>query len=255
MDIAHYIAHPEALDKDTLYQLREVVARYPYYHAARLLFLQNLFLLHDPAFGEELRRSALFLPDRRVLFKLVEGDSYDLSHPRPAREPESRAKTAEERHRDIIDSYLYGDGAEGASPVRRQPSREDATTDYTAFLLALDDATPVPEMAQDTQEKTQHRSNLLNSYLEKVPGRIELKEEPEFKPELPAESADEDGLGEEFFTETLARIYIKQGRYSKAIEIIRRINLNNPKKSAYFADQIRFLEKLLANDKRRTENK
>ena len=48
--IAELIAHPEKLNKDTLHGLREFVAKYPYYQAARLLFLQNLFLLHDPLF-------------------------------------------------------------------------------------------------------------------------------------------------------------------------------------------------------------
>lgn len=38
--IAELIAHPEQLNKDTLYALRELVAKYPYYQAARLLFLK-----------------------------------------------------------------------------------------------------------------------------------------------------------------------------------------------------------------------
>ena len=54
---------------------------------------------------------------------------------------------------------------------------------------------------------------------------------------------------DEFLTETLAKIYIKQGRYAKAIEIIRKLSLKNPKKNRYFADQIRFLEKLIINNK------
>ena len=41
--IAELIAHPEQLNKDTLHGLRELVAKYPYYQAARLLFLKNLF--------------------------------------------------------------------------------------------------------------------------------------------------------------------------------------------------------------------
>ena len=57
-----------------------------------------------------------------------------------------------------------------------------------------------------------------------------------------------EGVEEEYFTETLARIYIKQGRYSKALEIIQRLSLQVPKKNAYFADQIRFLEKLIINN-------
>ena len=48
---------------------------------------------------------------------------------------------------------------------------------------------------------------------------------------------------------TLAKIYIKQHRYDKALEIIKKLSLNYPKKNAYFADQIRFLEKLIINAK------
>lgn len=48
-------------------------------------------------------------------------------------------------------------------------------------------------------------------------------------------------------SESLAKIYIKQGRYNKAYEIILHLYLNNPKKSIYFADQLRFLRKLMLN--------
>ncbi|MCM1153469.1 MAG: hypothetical protein NC328_07440 [Muribaculum sp.] len=44
-----------------------------------------------------------------------------------------------------------------------------------------------------------------------------------------------------------AKILIKNGNYAKAIDIITNLNLNNNQKSIYFADQIRFLKKLMAN--------
>ncbi|MDE6866890.1 MAG: hypothetical protein K2J23_05795 [Muribaculaceae bacterium] len=49
------------------------------------------------------------------------------------------------------------------------------------------------------------------------------------------------------FSESLARAMIKNGNYVKALEIITDLSLNNPKKSIYFADQIRFLKKLILN--------
>ena len=54
--IVELIQHPERLDRDTLYELRSMLALYPYYQNVRLLMLQNLYLLHDPTFDEELQR-------------------------------------------------------------------------------------------------------------------------------------------------------------------------------------------------------
>ena len=64
-----------------------------------------------------------------------------------------------------------------------------------------------------------------------------------------SEDNEEDMEDESYFTETLAKIYVKQQRYSKALEIIKKLSLKYPKKNAYFADQLRFLEKLIINTK------
>ena len=65
MDLTRLIQHPETMDKETLYDLRSLLALHPYYQTARLLMLQNLYLLHDPSFDEELRRAAIYLTDRK----------------------------------------------------------------------------------------------------------------------------------------------------------------------------------------------
>ena len=69
--LQQWIEHPENLNKDTLYELRTLVVRYPYFHSLRLLYLKNLYLLHDLSFGNELRKAVLFVPDRRMLFYLI----------------------------------------------------------------------------------------------------------------------------------------------------------------------------------------
>ena len=70
-----WITHPERLNRDTLYELRTLLARYPYFQTVRLLYLKNLFLLHDITFGEELRKAALYVADRKIFFYLIEGGS------------------------------------------------------------------------------------------------------------------------------------------------------------------------------------
>jgi hypothetical protein len=94
--------------------------------------------------------------------------------------------------------------------------------------------------------------NLIDSFINNDKGKIVLNENPTLKPELDTDVTDKRKEGEEgYFTETLARIYIKQGNYSKALEIIRQLSLDNPKKNAYFADQMRFLEKLIINSNKK----
>ena len=46
-DIQELVAHPEQLSQETLYELRTQIPRYPYFQTLRLLYLQNLYLLHD----------------------------------------------------------------------------------------------------------------------------------------------------------------------------------------------------------------
>lgn len=47
-------------------------------------------------------------------------------------------------------------------------------------------------------------------------------------------------------TEEYASQLIRQKNYTAALEILRTLNLHNPKKSRYFADQIAYLEKVLS---------
>ena len=89
MDLQTLIQHPEQLDKETLYELRSLLALYPYYQTARLLMLQNLYLLHDPTFDEELRRAAIYITDRKVIFQMIEAAHYKISTPQQNAEPAS----------------------------------------------------------------------------------------------------------------------------------------------------------------------
>ncbi len=52
-------------------------------------------------------------------------------------------------------------------------------------------------------------------------------------------------------TEQNARLLIKKRDYQGALEIIQQLSLNIPEKSIYFADQIRFLKKLIVNEARK----
>lgn len=245
MDITELIKHPEQLDREALYELRSTLALYPYFQTARLLMLQNLYLLHDPSFDEELRRAAIYITDRKVIFRLVEAAHYRL--PQRQRDNEAEKEKSEEdinRTINLIDNFLDSIPKEEVKEgkKKRRPTPADAAVDYVAYLLESEE-----DSDKDGEDVPLLKGqSLIDTFIENDKGKIVLSETPQFTPEMEANGITEEKDGDEsYFTETLARIYIKQGRYSKALEIIKRLSLNYPKKNAYFADQIRFLEKLI----------
>lgn len=255
--IQEWISHPAMLDKESLFELRELLARYPYFQTARLLYLKNLFLLQDASFADELRKSALYVADLSVLFYYIEGERFVLKrHEAPAEA--SADKCTADRTLDLIDRFLSdlsGDDAE-LEPSLKIPV--EVSVDYMSVLSSE----PTPEEQEVAPLKGQE---LIDSFIEQSGSE---SVEPKPKEEVPVEKtpteevvkddetsteqpekaveADED---ESYFTETLAKIYVRQHRYEKALEIIKKLNLKYPKKNIYFADQIRFLEKLIINEK------
>ena len=250
--ITELVQHPERMDRDTLYELRSLCALYPYYQTARLLMLQNLYLLHDATFDEELRRAAIYITDRRVLFNMIEASHYQLKS-KTSRSQNAPAVTAQTGSRtlSLIDNFLDSipKDEEENTTKKRKPTPADAAIDYVAYLLDTEDET---EAAADIPEMPGQQ--LIDTFINSDKPKFVLSETPVQAP-LAAELDDvaTEGVGEEYFTETLARIYIKQGRYLKAFEIIQRLSLQFPKKNAYFADQIRFLEKLILNNNKKNK--
>ena len=148
----------------------------------------------------------------------------------------------------LIDDFLRTSD-EPLMPQHRLTPAE-AAVDYTAFLLQMDDI--VPSQPQQTAERPEQSrtAGIIDNFIQNASEGIQLQEEVEYVPDTDSSGEEAGNSGEEaYFTMTLAKIYIKQGRYEKALEIIRKVNLNNPKKNSYFADQIRFLQKLIVNSK------
>jgi hypothetical protein len=88
----------------------------------------------------------------------------------------------------------------------------------------------------DKNFRKQQQSDLIEKFIIANP-RIEPNKE---KNSLPVDDISKPFVEAEggFVTETLARIYINQGYYSKAIDIYEKLSLKFPEKSSYFASQI-----------------
>lgn len=98
--------------------------------------------------------------------------------------------------------------------------------------------------AEDLSDK-RLQSDLIDKFIIANP-RIEPKRE---KSDLPVEDISKSFIEKEggLVTETLARIYINQGYYSKAIDIYEKLSLKFPEKSSYFATQIEKVKEYIKN--------
>ena len=233
-NLSTYIQHPEMLNRSTLYELRMIVGKYPYFDVARLLMLKNLYLLHDMDFGKEMRKAALYLKSRWPLFELMAGyGTVSAIEEAPSDIPVDRTMSLIDAFLGTLPADSFSLEAEGAAAI-----------DYvSAYLKPLaDEKNSVPEM---------RGQSLIDDFLAGDNERITLDLRGDADSQMAAVPVVEEQPAEtSSFTETLANIYIKQGKYEKALEIIKRLCLEYPNKNRYFADQIRFLEKIIKHIKK-----
>ena len=209
----------DMLDAKTLHELSETVERYPYFNAARLLYLINLYKLNDIRLAKELKKAALCFSDRSILFRLTDAGHFEQKPQELTTELKQKDRTI-----SLIDSFLSSQPASAA-----EGKDIDVSTDYISYMLKEE---------KGEMDDSSHQ-NMITELLQKR----KSEDSDKATDDTPQQTSEDS-----YFTETLAKIYIKQQRYDKALEIIKKLSLKFPKKNTYFADQIRFLEKLINNN-------
>ncbi len=86
--------------------------------------------------------------------------------------------------------------------------------------------------------------DLIDKFLQANP-KIEVSKDDDTPSNI--EIVEKKDIGRQFMTETLAKVYLEQGKYTEAIQAYQILMLKNPAKSAYFAEQISIIRKLQQN--------
>lgn len=258
-----WLNDPASLDKDSLSPLREMVDDFPCFTAARMLYLKNLSQLNDMRYTSELIKTAIAVPDRRKLYLFME------DRPESSLPGLTQAGSAENRDFSLIDRFLHHVSVQEAdddlelSDNYVKPEEQTAETDapesdafsldYLNYQTLYDDASA--DAAAFSSSQPMQGQDLIDAYLsgdhKKVEAGIPAQTTSDVasSEETPTDDATLEamtsGLPEASFSEALARIYVKQKRYDRALEIIKSLSLKYPEKNRYFADQIRYLEQLI----------
>ncbi len=258
-DFFKYLSGDKKLNGSSLIQLRHITQKYPYFQTAKLLLLKNMKDLDDSDFDYLLNSFSLECADREKLF-------YYLNDERFARffsQANQNDLSEEDRTELLLHSFLNSlEEGDSKGNIRLGSQNLETTsivsTDYLAYLELTEQSGNHcdidSEEADDT--KPMKHQQLVDSFLEKS-----QSDEVLFLPDKRHDNREQDSSqvvdnlldDDTFLTETLAQVYIKQKKYEQALTIIKRLSLNFPKKSIYFADQIRFLEYLIFNDKNKKQ--
>ncbi len=126
----------------------------------------------------------------------------------------------------------------------KEPENLAQTTDFVGWLKNLekiknDEAKSLKQKPLNEGEK------LIDAFIEKPIQRAKPIKQEFFSPVNMAKQSVSDN--DFFVTETLAKIYIKQGNLTKAIKVYQNLSLKNPEKNNIFAAQIKILKEQLHN--------
>ncbi len=99
------------------------------------------------------------------------------------------------------------------------------------------------DILSDDEPKVEKKFDLIDKFIKNSP-KIQFSQEQESDSNIIVDKK----LKDELITETLAKIYVNQKKFKKAIKAYEILSLKYPKKSSFFADQIIYIKKLKSKD-------
>jgi tetratricopeptide (TPR) repeat protein len=278
-DFTYLITKPDAILEKQTTSLDDVIASYPYFQSAKAIQLKGLYSQNSFKYNGALKLTAAHTTDRSVLFDFITSENFVAIHKRlyekklqaildinvidseEIKQPEITTPVLSPVERSILTSIKEASSPEPkeqeailiekleiGSPLEFSKQEQHSFQEW----LQLSRTEPIkrdeiehsiPKEPALDPEKLKKLA-IIDKFIETSPKISPVKQNssPAVNIELP--TADHSAL----MTETLARVYLEQKKYQKAIQAYEILILKYPEKSSFFADRISDIKILQHNN-------
>ncbi len=285
-DFTQILENPAAVNSQQTAQLEKILEKYPYFQSARAIYLKGLYTENSFNYNYELKRTAAYTTDRSVLFDFITSEEFKqdkvalqikqqeenlrnitvfepqviFGNKNIAIDEAIEMKKAEsdlvldpglfQEHKDQPAQENNSEEKTSSAPVSKDLPKQGSPLDFNVAeshsfseWLKLTRAKPVQRDSPEEEKIRERKFELIDDFISRSP-RIN-----------PTKAASPNNIAkdsiippEALMTETLARVYLEQKNYKKAMQAYKILILKNPEKSGFFADQIRAIKKLQENN-------
>ena len=227
MQSAQFIKHirnPQSIQKEDLLGLNNLCKEHPYCSSLHKLRLKALKQAGSKNYNNELKITAAIAGNRTLLFEYITKDSFEVNKNQVVKQIETKPK-------EILQL---------GSPLEFDESEKHSFNEWlrlTHFKPINRDQNSNKNTKLKPAEKTSKIVDFISASKDK-----ELPKKEFFSPTNTAlKSLTENN---NLMTETLAKVYLEQGHYEKAITAYEILSLKYPQKSSLFANQIKAIKQI-----------
>ena len=262
----------EIIQESDLSALRQIVETYPYFQAARGMELIGLKNANSFKYNAALKKHAAYTSDRSWLFEIITQEAFNSStkvkeapqtslsnetdQAKQGTEPSeittiTQKDTEEDYTKQTSDKKNDSQQAKEASfsSIELGKPLEFNKNDRYSFeeWLQLSAKNSVENKTEtsivktsDTPKKAAKMAQ-INAFIATNPKMSTPLTNPEEITIKDAQKINKEAL----MTETLARVYLEQKKYKKALQAYKILSLKYPEKNSFFASQIKVVQKLI----------
>ena len=244
METSKFIAFLESsqeINQQQTTDLKTVVDEFPYFQSARALYLKGLKKQDSFKYNNELKITAAYTTDRSILFDFITSTNFndpkkEVIKQQPIKktseEISEKIKVQEPEEKNIEETLSIG-----------EPLSFSSTESYPfQQWLQLSTKKPIVRTLEEPKKVVSEKENIIDAFIQNNPKLERLNKDKSVFVTV-AENTSDNAL----MTQTLAKVYLEQKKYEKAIQAYKILSLKYPEKSGFFADQIKRVQILQKN--------